>query len=135
MIKSKKLFESFIYFIRYDGPFPLKVGSKELPDTVLDILIKKNGIVIWENQGIFKLIPVTILHNIWLTCGTSQQLKKGYPRMTPPSGLNEISFSQGIIIPPAIVKNLLLIPYEKRNGFSDPDSTAHSTSENQTNNP
>ncbi len=128
MIKSKKLFDTLIYFIRSERSV-LRVGQGEFPDAILDILIKKDGIVIWENQGIFKLISAPILHNIWLTREASQQLKKGYTRIEGPGNLEEISWGQGILISPTIVKNILLVPCEKRNGFSNSDPTAQPAKE------
>ena len=110
-MKSKKLFDSLIYYVRYDGP-TLEIGSDEFPEVVLDILIKKNGILIWENQGTYKLVPAPVLHNIWLNHEASQQIKEEYPRVEGARGLNTISWNQGLPISPLIARNFLLVPHE-----------------------
>lgn len=134
MVKSRKLFDSLIYYIRYDGPV-LKIGSDEFPAVVLELLVHKNGLVIWENQGTFKLIPAPVLHNILLTCGASHQLKKEYPRTGVSKGLNTISWGQGQPISPVIARNFLLVPHEERKSFADPDAATKATSEDQTDDP
>lgn len=134
MVKSKKLFEPLIYFIRHDSQI-LRVGGEELPNAILEMLIKKNGIVIWENQGTFALISAPILHNVWLTYGTSHKIKKEYPLAGCPHNLKEIAWKQGIILTSTIVNNLLLIPNEKRNGFPDPKPATNTTGKNQADQP
>ena len=134
MVKSRKLFDSLIYYIQYDGPI-LRVGSDEFPSVVLETLVHKNGLAIWENQGTFKLISAPILHNILLTCGASQQLKEEYPRTGVPRGLNTISWSQGQPISPVIARNFLLVPHEERKSFADPDAATKAASEDQADDP
>ncbi len=134
MIKSKRLFDSLIYFIRYDGP-TLTIGTDEFPTAILDTLIQKNGLVIWENQGTFKLIPTPVIHNIWLASDASDQIKKEYPRTEVPHGLNTVSWNQGLPISPVMARNFLSIPHEIRNGFADADTPTQATSEDQADDP
>lgn len=134
MVKSKRLFDSLIYFIRYDGS-TLTVGNDEFPEAVLDMLIQNNGLLIWENQGTFRLIPAPVIHNIWLASVASDQLKKEYPRAEISHGLNAVSWKQGLLISPIVARNFLTVPHEKRKGFADTNPAPEPTSEDQTDDP
>lgn len=124
-IESQTLFEISGYFIRHDGPF-LRIDSEEFSEAILDILVENKSIVIWENQGSFKLIPTQILQNIQLVYGVSQQLAKEYPRTQRYDNLRVISWEQGITIPPQ-----LLAACEKRHELSNTDTSADPTTESQ----
>jgi hypothetical protein len=134
MIKSGQFCRPLIYFIQCDTPI-LRMASVEFLLTTLDTLVNQNGIIIWERQGTYRLFTTSILRNAQLTCEASQQIKKNYSRITGASSLREISWLQGICIPSVIVQNLLLIPREECNSFSNPNSTANTTGKDQTNKP
>jgi hypothetical protein len=109
MIKSQTVFKISGYFIRYDGlnlPISDKElpGKKELPVVILLALVNHKGILIWENQGVFKLIPEQVLRNAKLNHEASRQLKKEYPRTKKLDSLKTISWEQGV---PVTVNYLL----------------------------
>ncbi len=123
MIESKRLFKVLIYRVRHNGP-TLRAGNDELSDIILDLLVREKGIVIWENQGVFRLISAPILRNLELTRKASHQIKKDYHRIAGSNGLEEISWNQGIAISPVIVQNLPLVPREELSDTKADTATA-----------
>ena len=127
MIESKTYFKSIAYFIRCNKTL-LQLGEKgKLSIHALKALLERNGIIIWENQGIFKLIPNSILRNVWTNFNAAQQIKENYPLTTEPRKLKEISWNQGIPISPIVVKNLLIID-NSGNESSNTDTATRSDS-------
>lgn len=122
MIKSTASLETFIYFVRCDEQI-LRIGSNIFPISILNRLVEKHGIVIWEAQGAFKLISTPILFNMILSYNTAQQLKKEYPRTRGLNDLRTIDWNQGISIPSAAVESLLLTAHNSSDDFINTDST------------
>ena len=106
MIKSMSIFGPHIYFIQHDKLI-LRVGSKKFPRTVLLSLIGLKALLIWKNQGSFRLIPASILSNLQASCEVTEQIKKEFPRYEPLTRLNEITWDQGLPITLTVVKTLL----------------------------
>lgn len=121
MIKSGKTLEPYIHFIRHNQPV-LQIGTTEFPQIVLDIVVNELGIIIWENQGSFKIISYYVLRNAQLHYETLQQLKKEYPRTTKPSSLIEITWGQGISISSDAFKVLFLTPCNHSDELSKTDT-------------
>ncbi len=135
MVKSRKCFAPYIYYLRYDR-YTLKVGTEEFPDKVLTTLCdRKDGLVIWENQGAFKLIPAAILLNLLHARHASQQIKESYPRAVGPQSLNEITWSQGLPIAATIAGHLLLTPCKEPNELDDTNSDTGPAGEDQPDHP
>lgn len=126
-----ELSEYVLYFHLINCGKPvLKIGSEELSGKLAIEIMERDSIIIWENQGMFKLIPNSILRNLKTQYENARRIDALYPRIEPPIGLNKISWDQGISIPEAVVQ--ILLSKEK---FGDTKSTAESTSENQTEQP
>lgn len=127
-VKSETSFETFIYYLRHDN-LTLQIDNKIFPDKILNLLIKRNGVLIWEAQGAFKLIPAPILCNLILNYNASQQLKKEYPRTKEPDGFTTIVWNQGISLSPAAADVLLLAACKERYELCEPDTTTDPTTE------
>lgn len=112
-----KLYKLHIHYTRSNTRI-LKLGSAELPTSAVQNLLANGGVLIWENQGSFKIVPNLVLHNMKLRYETARSIDALYPRTKPSAKLNEISWEQGIAISPAVVKALLLTPGEE---LSDDD--------------
>lgn len=135
MVKSRKCFEPYIYYVRYDRP-TLRVGTEEFPDKVLTILCdRKDGLIIWENQGTFKLIPAGVLLNLSQARLASQKLAKSYPLVKGPRSLSEITWDQGVPITPTVVEHLLLTPCDATDESTEPDTPAETNGEDQPDQP
>lgn len=134
MIKAETFYYPHICFIRYNG-LTLQIGDKHFPIWILKTLIKANGIIIWENQGAFRLIPNPILCNLKTQYENAQSLVAVYPRIKPPNDLNKILWEQGEPISSKIVEYLLSTSHEESDSPSGSDPTTQSTSEDQTNQP
>lgn len=129
-VKSETFFEVPIYFVR-GHDLVLRIGSNDLPTKILNSLIERNGIIIWEVQGTFRLVPAPILCNILLNYHASQQLKKEYPRTKGLDGFTTIVWDQGISIPSAAVEILLLAARDHSDEFSKADTPANPTTKGQ----
>ena len=127
MIKSNILHKPLIYFVRCTGLI-LQIADTTLSGAMLDTLHDKNGIVIWENQGMFKLIPVLVLWNVLMEYKFTQQLKAQYPRTTV--NFVAIHWNQGIDISPKVVESLLA-SQEECSGLTDTEGKTPTTCENQ----
>lgn len=130
MIESGKNLEPYIHFIRHNRPV-LRVGTTEFPRTVLDIVVNELGVIIWENQGSFKIISYYVLRNTQMYCETSQRLGKEYPRTTKLDRLSEITWEQGIFISSDAFKALFLAPRDSGNELGNTDTPTDSTTEGQ----
>ena len=133
-MKPREIFDSFIYFTQCDR-LVLEMGSKEFPVAVLQMLLKRNGVLIWENQGSFKLIPSPVLRNLMMHYETARKLDAVYPRIKPSTHMNKITWEQGITISPTVVKALLLTPHKGSDGLSEPDPATNPTGEDQADKP
>lgn len=129
MIKSMSIFEPHIYFIQHDKLI-LRVGSKKFPRPVLLSLINLKALLIWKNQGSFRLIPASVLCNLQTSGEVTEQIKKEYPRYEPLTSLDEITWDQGEPITLAVVK-ILLTACKKRYELRNPDTAADPTTESQ----
>ena len=127
MIKSMSIFGPHIYFIQHDK-LVLRVGSRKFPETVLLSLINLKAVLIWKNQGSFRLIPASVLCNLQASCETAAQIKKEFPRYKPLTSLDEITWDQGLPITLTVVKTLLTA-CKKRYELCDSNATADSTTE------
>ena len=123
----KHLFEPLLYHIRCNKGY-LVIGDMGIPITTLALLVEKNGMIIWENQGFFKLIPNSVLRNLRTRYENARSIAAVYSRVKPPKGLTEINWNQGIDIPSAVAK-VLLTACKKRYELRKPDTTTDPTTE------
>jgi len=130
MIKSGKTLEPYIHFIRYDRSV-LRVGTIEFPRAVLDTVVDELGVIIWENQGSFRILSYYVLRNTQLHCETSQQLEKEYPRTTKPKSLIEITWAHGIPISSDAVMALFLNSRDSGDKLGNTDTAPDPTTKGQ----
>lgn len=125
MTKSMSIFGPHIYFIQHDKLI-LRVGGKKFPRPVLLSLINLKAVLIWKNQGSFRLIPTSVLCNIQTSCEITEQLKDEFPRYKPLSNLEEITWDQGEPVTLAVVK-ALLTSCKERHELRDANTPADPT--------
>lgn len=123
-MKSGKFYKPLIYFVRYNG-LVLSVGE-QIPGRVVIALIEKGGIVIWENQGSFRLIASPILRNLVSHYEAARSRAILYPRIKPPATLNELSWEQGIDVSLKTAESLLSVPHEDGDELSNPNTATES---------
>lgn len=87
-----------IYFVEDNDP------ELNLSAVILARLSNNNAVIIWKNQGAFKLITSARIHNHWMAVQTIARQKKFNPRNTPPKF--PFFWSSGIQISPQVVKVL-----------------------------
>lgn len=126
-IKSRMSYDASIYFIRGDK-LVLTVGV-ELSTTALRLLVAKDGVLIWEHHGSYKLIPTAILRNIITRYETARAISASYPRIKPPKDLMLIDWNQGWYVKPEIAEALLLVPRNHSDELGNTDSTTNPTTE------
>jgi len=131
MLISKKIYRPIIYFFQHNASI-LPIGNDGLPPTIVATLIDEHGIIIWKNQGMFRLISNTVIHNLKTDYETARSLNALYPRMKVPAHLNEISWNQGIPISPEIVKILLSTTGKKSDSFGDSDASTETANKDHT---
>jgi len=134
-MKPNNFYTPYIYFLQCTKRV-IQIG-KELPTRVVVqlLLADKSGILIWENQGSFKIIPNSILRNLKTHYENTRSLSAMYPRIRPPKNLNTISWEQGYYILPEVAKLLLSIPDNRGDDFSEPNTTPDTTGEDKANKP
>lgn len=113
-------------FIKQDGP--------ELTDLVYEVLtgLRLNDVIlIWENQGRFRVISPAVIHNAWMATLSSIEQKTFNPRHVAfPS---PICWTQGVDITPDIVN--ILRAREGCDSSSYPSSETDPPAKDQTENP
>ena len=134
MTESGKFYTTSIYHIKCDKSM-LQIGSDELPASIFREIAKDYGLVVWEHQGIFKLMDPTLIRNLEIRYETDRSINALYPRITPPKGLDWISWSQGVSISPAVVKILLSTPNDSSDNLGDTNPTTGPNSEDQPDKP
>lgn len=117
MLESGKFYRPTIFFVQHNEMF-LKVGG-ELPTKILHTLIEINGVIIWENQGVFRLVPSHILRNLITQYETARSLNALYPRTKFPDNLLNITWDQGINISTVCETIKALLSTEESLGNSD----------------
>ncbi len=83
-------------------------------------LLEENGVIIWENQGAFRLIFSSVIRNCEICHEVAEKIRALYPRVNVAGALRNITWEQGVPIPKAIVENLL---HKETDDLSDTDST------------
>ena len=123
MIKpdKNKLYKPTVYFIRCHGPV-LRVGG-DLPVAIFHLLINTKGVIIWEQQGRFKIIPPVILSNLARQYEAARSIGALYPRITPPTALTEIQWDQGT----DIYYNTVMVLLTTENCLGESDTTTDTT--------
>ena len=133
-MKPNNFYVPYIYFLRSTQRV-IQIG-KELPTRIVQLLLAdKSGILIWENQGSFIVIPNSILHNLKTHYEIARSLNAMYPRMKSPKNLNTISWEQGHFISPAAAKVLLLTPNDNSDDLSNSDTPTDAAGKDQANKP
>ncbi len=107
-----------------------KSSSDELSIRVLFHLQEERGVVLWSNHGLFRLIPIPIVRNAYQAYCAARRLEDGfsYHGVEVPDGLKEISWDQGIPVPPELVPHLISTAQEP---LSDPDTATEPASKKQ----
>ena len=123
-----KLITLPIYYVQQEGPV-LTIESPVLPTSALQILLRDEGIILWENRGMFKLIPAPVIRNTLASYEDAQVVAAGYTRTVGPSWLREVSWSQGIPVPSDVARKLLSASGNGGNDLSDPKPTTQANSE------
>jgi len=137
-MKVQTFFKPVICLVQHNSStlaIDTQIDDPRMLDSILYTLIKKNGIVIWENQGRFKLIILHIIQNALETYKISQQLKYEYPRTAGSAILNKITWEQGIDVSSEAVKELLSIPTDSSDDPGDSDAPTDTAGKDQTKKP
>ncbi len=134
-MRSMTFHVPLIYYVHFDGPV-LFMGEPEIVDRILTRLVNEiNGVLIWENQGAYRLIPATVLFNLFTNREFLRRQMEHYPRITVSPDLSEITWNQGIAISPTVVEHLLLAPCDSSDESGKSDSATEPTVENHTDEP
>lgn len=113
-------------FVKQDGP--------ELTDLVLyalTMLHHNTAMIIWENQGQFRIFSLSIIHNAWMAALSSANQKKFNQRHVAFPSL--INWAQGVDITPEVVN--ILRAREGRDSSGGSDTEANTPAEDQAENP
>ncbi len=89
-------------------------------------LLEEDGVIIWENQGAFRLIFSSVIRNCEICYEVAEKIGVLYPRAKAAGALRRITWEQGVPISKVIIENLL---HEETDDLGDTDSTADTTSE------
>ncbi len=114
------------FFIRRDGP-TLRIGEDVLPVKVIDTLRWIDGFILWERQGMFRIIPAPVIANLVSNYETARSIRAMYPRARPPAGLNTISWEQGIVISPPVANTLMSSSGKEGDGLGNTNTAADTT--------
>ncbi len=124
MIESGKINEIAVYYLLAHNT-EVHIGDGFISGETLQTLFNKYGIIIWENQGQFVLIPPAIIGNAWKCWNATQIIRENYSRAEVPAV--EITWKQGHRIDRQVAMFLLTASKEydrlsNTNSASDPPS-------------
>lgn len=88
-----------IYFVEHNG-----LELTGLPFTVLSRLSINGAVIIWKNQGAFRLVPHAIIYNNWAATQLAVKQREFFPRSEKIAA--PVNWSQGFDISPDVVKVL-----------------------------
>ena len=117
-MENAKMYNLRFVLVAGNGTF-LTVGG-DIPAEIVADVIDNGGVLIWENQGQFRLIPNSILRNVKIQYKNARRLVTFFPRGTPRKNLNQISWVQGVAISPTVVRLLTASQDGHHAGQPDP---------------
>ena len=127
--KQDSVFFYQLHYTKHNGT-TLHLGTPELWCDRLEALVYQKGFILWENQGMFRLITAAVVKNASERYAAAQQLENGYAhhQLKAPDGLKEIYWDQGIPVPPELVPHLMSKVQEH---LSNPDPPTDATVDKQ----
>lgn len=88
-------------------------------DIILGKLITEGGVILWENEGMFRLISNPVIINATICRKVGQAIEVMYPRTGSLDTRGHISWEQGIDLSSELVRGLL---GEETDNLDDTDS-------------
>lgn len=106
MPETKKFYNPNVYYLRHDAVDTLIVG-KSLSVEDLSKIVTLDCVFIWDNQGLYRLIPTPVLRNAWIEHHGIEQYSEVFQRKASSVGQSGIRWSQGVDVPQEVVAALL----------------------------
>ena len=105
-MKPETMYDTTVYFARTnDATLTVgSVGKNFIEGTALQELSEHRGIILWECNGLFRIIPINIICNVLQLWESVQRLREYYPRLECPR--IEFTWSQGIDVSDQVVKRI-----------------------------
>ncbi len=133
MSNSHEYHEIVIGAIRGNKPWIGILGK--FSENYLANFLRKDGIWLWENQGLFRLISRAQLQNAQIRLETARRQQAYYPRLENQEALVRIYWEAGIPISAGAAKCLLSAPSEESKDSGEADTATDTPGEDQAKNP